>query len=216
MVNFSSKRNSFITPERASFLLPSIISSIIALILLSTFSIPKYISSNNVKKELEEFKIKANELPNLRKQSQVISEKLEKLNFQKSKIIKLISGTTNLETFISRLGYIGKKNNIEFNSIKPISSVKFVKNENSKIQDELNINYDEFLVEGVKKYTLDLNLNAGYLNLLSFFKDLELQENIILFEDFTLEKIDNIEEINSKGEVKDLEVSLKIVVYGKI
>ena len=43
-------------------------------------------------------------------------------------------------------------------------SVKFVETENSAIQDELNINPDEFLVEGVKKYTLDLNLNARYLD----------------------------------------------------
>ena len=190
MVNFSPKRNSFITPERASILLPSIISSIIALILLLTFSIPKYVSSNKVKNELKQFKIKANELSNLKKQSQIISEKLVKLNIQKSKIIKLISGTTNLETFISRLGNIGNKNNIKFNSIKPISSVKFVETENSAIQDELNINPDELLVEGVKKYTLDLNLNARYLDLLLFLKELELQENIILFEDFSLEKIE--------------------------
>ena len=216
MVNFPPKRNSFINPERASILLPSIISSIIALIFLVTFSIPKYVSSNKVKNELNQFKIKANELSNLKKQSQIISEKLVKLNLQKSKIIKLISGTTNLETFISRLGHIGNKNNIKFNSIKPISSVKFVETENSAIQDELNINPDEFLVEGVKKYTLDLNLNARYLDLLLFLKELELQENIILFEDFSLEKIENSDEKKSKDEIKDIEVNLKIAVYGRI
>ena len=105
---------------------------------------------------------------------------------------------------------------IEFNSIKPISSIKFVETENSEIQDELNINPDELLVEGVKKYNLDLNLNAKYLDLLSFLKELELQENIILFEDFTLEKIETNEEIKSQDEIKDLKVNLKIAVYGKI
>ena len=216
MVNFSPKRNNLITPERAAILLPSIISSLIAFILFTTFSIPKYVSSNMVKNELKQFKIKVSKLPDLQKQSRIISEKLVKLNSQKSKIIELISGTTNLETFISRLGYIGNKNNIEFNSIKPISSIKFVEAENSQIQDELNINPDELLVEGVKKYNLDLDLNAKYLDLLSFLKELELQENIILFEDFTLEKIETNEEIKSQDEIKDLKVNLKIVVYGKI
>ena len=104
MTNSLIKRNKFITPEKASIVLPTIISSVIALILLSAFSIPKYVASNKINNELKEFKRKVNELPNLKMQSKKISEKLEKLNEKKSKIIRLISGTSNLKTFISRLG----------------------------------------------------------------------------------------------------------------
>ena len=102
--------------------------------MLSAFSIPKYVASNKINNELKEFKRKVNELPNLKIQSQEISEKLEKLNEKKLKIIRLISGTSNLKTFISRLGFIGEKNNISFNSIKPISLINFVENSNSEIQ----------------------------------------------------------------------------------
>ena len=84
MVNFSPKRNNLITPERAAILLPSIISSLIAFILFTTFSIPKYVSSNMVKNELKQFKLKVSKLPDLQKQSRIISEKLVKLNSQKS------------------------------------------------------------------------------------------------------------------------------------
>ena len=216
MTNSQIKRNSFISPEKASIILPSIISSFLALILLSTFSIPKYVESNKVNNELKEFKRKAKELPSLKIQSKKISENLEKLNTKKSKIIKLISGTSNLETFISRLGFIGKKNKINFESIKPISSIKFVKSENSSIQNELNINPDQLLVEGIKKYTIELNLSSNYKNLLSFLRELELQENIILFEDINLELKDEISEKKSKNNFIDLSSKLKIVVYGKI
>ena len=216
MTNSQIKRNSFISPEKASIILPTIISSFLAIILLSAFSIPKYVESNKVNNELKEFKRKANELPSLKIQSKKISENLEKLNQKKSKIIKLISGTSNLETFISRLGFIGKKNNISFESIKPISSIKFVKSENSTIQDELNINPDQLLVEGIKKFTIELNLNSNYKNLLSFLRELELQENIILFEDINIELKDKASEKSSKENFTELSSKLKIVVYGKI
>ena len=53
MTNSSKQKNSFITPEKAAIILPTIISSIIAFILLVAFSIPKYVSSNKVNNELK-------------------------------------------------------------------------------------------------------------------------------------------------------------------
>ena len=216
MSNSQIKRNKFITPEKAAIILPTIISSLVAIILFLTFAIPKYISSNKINDELKEFKRKANELPNLKIQSQKISENLEKLNAKKLKIIKLISGTSNLETFISRLGSIGKKNNINFQEIKPISSTRYVESSNSEIQKELNINPDQFLVDGVKKYTIDLKLIAAYKDLLSFLRELEFQENIILFKDLNLELLKGGQEENSKDNLSKLSATLKIIVYGKI
>ena len=71
-------------------------------------------------------------------------------------------------------------------------------------------------MEGVKKYTIALNLKATYKDLLSFLKELELQENIILFEDINLELKEESEEENLKDKILKLEANLKIAVYGKI
>ena len=215
MTNSNLKKKKFITPEKAAVILPTIISSFLAFIVLSSFSIPKYVSSNRINDELKEFKRKVNELPDLNLQSKMISKNLEKLNNQKSGIISLVSGTTNLDTFIKRLGLIGERNNISFQSLTPISSLKFVGSENSELQNELNINPDPLLVEGVKKYSIDVKFNARYADLLSFFRELEFQENIILFRDINVElKKDN----NDTSEVKSdsLFVSLKMIIYGKI
>ena len=216
MSNSQIKRTEFLTPEKAAIILPTIISSVIALILFSAFAIPKYVYSNKINNELKEFKRKVDDLSNLKIQAQKISENLKKLNEKKLKIIKLISGTSNLETFIARLGSLGKKNNINFQEIKPISSTKFVESSNSEIQNELNINPDQLLVEGIKKYTIDLKLKAEYKDLLSFLRELEIQENIILFKDINLELLEGGEEENSEDNNADLSANLKILVYGKI
>ena len=215
MTNSDLKRKNIITPEKAAVILPTVISSFAAFIVLSSFAIPKYVSSNKINNEFKEFQRKVNELPDLNLQAILISRNLEKLNNEKSRIINLVSGRTNLDTFIKRLGLIGERNNISFQSLTPISSLKFVGSQNSELQNELNINPDPLLVEGVKKYSIDVKFNAQYADLLSFFRELEFQENIILFRDVSIElQKDN----NETSEVKSdsLLVSLKMHIYGKI
>ena len=216
MTNSNFKTNNFITPEKAAILLPTIISSFISFIIISAFAIPKYVSSNKVNNELKEFRRKESELPELKLQSKIISEKLKKLNIEKRRIIKLISGTKNLDTFITRLGFIGNKNNINFKNILPISSTKFVGSGNSEIQNELNINPDPLLVEGVKKYIIDVKFSSDFSSLLSFFRELELQENIILFSDINVLTLKAENENTKFKNPPKLEVSLKMIVYGKI
>ena len=215
MANPNKKSNKFFTPEKAAIFLPILFSSFLSLIIFSVFSIPKYEDSNKKNIELKEFKRKTDELPNLKIQSQKISKKLQNLNEKKSKIINLISGKSNLETFLERLGSLGEKNNIRFLSIEPKSSTNFVGSENKKIQDELNINPDQFLVEGVKKYIIDLKLNASYKDLLSFLRELEFQENIILVEDINIGLSENIEK-DTKQSPNTLDGSMKIIIYGKL
>ena len=139
----------------------------------------------------------------------IVSQMDEQIN-------KLAVAEGNLKTFISTLGFIGEKNNISFNSIKPKSLINFVETSNSEIQNELNINPDQLLVKGVKKYIIDINLTANYKNLLSFFRELELQENIILFKDINLKLLELNKEKNSKDKSNNLNATLQIIVYGKI
>ena len=191
--NFKNKR--IITPEKSAVLLPVLISSFISLVIVSAFVIPKYIKSNKINNEYNEFLRKKNELPNLKVQYKIINEKLKKLNKEKYQIINLISGTSNLETFLSRLGKTVIKNNINISSINPKSSVMYVESQNSDLQNELNIN--DPLVEGVKKYNIEVNFKSKFEDLLSFIRDLEFQENVILFRDL---KIESDEENNEEKE----------------
>ena len=115
--NFQKKR--FITPERAAIILPTLIASFFVFIIISAFVIPKYVKSNKVNSEYKEFLRKKAELPQLKLQYKIINEKLKKLNDRKTKIINLVSGGSDLETFLERLGDLGFKNNIKILSINP-------------------------------------------------------------------------------------------------
>ena len=214
MTTSNLNQNRVITPERAAVILPTIISSFFVFIIISVFVIPRYVKSNKVKSEFKEFLRKKDELPKLKLQYKIINEKLTKLNDRKEKIIFLVSGKSNLETLFERIEYIGKKNKIEILSISPKSITNYEPLENEAEQTSSLI-IDPLLAEGLKKYTFELDFESNFKNLLSFLRELEYQESVILFRDLKLKLEDNEENISAAYSKEYLlKVSMEIIVYG--
>ena len=218
------QRNRFITPERAAVILPTLIASFFVFIIVSTFVIPKYVKSIKTNSEYKEFLRKKGELPQLKLQYETINKKLKKLNNIKVKIINLVSGDSNLETFLERVGAVGIKNEIKIISVKPKNvinyiPVEYVDNQSNKknINNENIINIDPLLSEGLKKYTVDLDFESDFNNMLSFLRELEFQESVILFRDLNLKLKNDLENKDEDNKAENtLKVSMNIIVYGKI
>ena len=219
-MKYLNLRKNLITPETAAWFIPVFISSGISIMLILFFVIPQYQKSNQVNLELKGLTKKKNELNNLKLQYKIINEKFDKLSKEKTKIIELITGTSSLDTLLSKLGEIGKNNDIEFISILPTkitsfdgeSKVKNIKNKkgNSKLLA------DPLFVEGVKKYIFDITLETQFVNLLSFLRELEFQENIILIDDINLQILKQNAKNMDSGNKKDLlRVKIKTKFYGK-
>ena len=217
---FNKERKNLITPEKAASFIPVFISSGISILLIVFFVIPQYFKSNEVNFELNGLIKKKNELDNLKSQYKIINSKFDKLNQEKSKIIELITGRSNLETLIAELGILGQKNNIEFLSIAPQKVVIADENSTEK-QFSNNLNQtdsenDPLLVEGIKKHVIDFTFNTDFINLLSFLRDLEFKDNAVLLDNITLSMNDKD---NDDREIKEtsnmLEVNIRVIFYGK-
>ena len=216
MTNSMKRKNNLSSPENLISLIPIVISSGISILLIIFYVIPQYINSNKVNLELNALMKKKNGLDDLKSQYKIINQKFDKLNKEKEIIIQTISGTSNLDTLLAKLGELGKKNNIEFDSILPKKVINFV-NDNSKENknkknNSANLIVDPLMVEGIKKYLIDFSFKTNFINLLAFLRELEFQENIILLDDINLKlaasNIDNSQSL--------LEVKLRIKFYGKI
>ena len=216
MNNSIQRKNNLKSPESIIALIPIVISSGIATLLIIFYLIPQYIKSNKVNLELNDLIKKKNDLDDLKVQYKIINQKFDKLSKEKAIIIETISGSSNLDTLASKLGELAKKNNIKFDSIVPKQILKFVNNssveKNNKKNNLANLNIDPLLVEGVKKYLIDFTFKTNFNNLLFFLRELEFQENIILLDDIDLklsdQNIDNSEEM--------LKVKIRMIFYGKI
>lgn len=168
--------------------------------------------SNEVNIELNELIKKKNELDNLRSKYKINNEKLRKLNEKKSRIINLISGNSNLDTLIAKLGEIGKKNNIEFVSIIPKEIINFTENSVEQNNSKNNLGTDPLLVKGTKKYLIEFNFKTDFVNLLSFLREIEFQENIILIDNVNVKL--NANKIDPQN-VPILKIKLFMTIYGK-
>ena len=214
MNNSIKKSRNFITPETAASFLPIIISSGIGILIIVFFVMPEFIKSSKVNLELNEFIRKKDELENLKLNYKEISKKLNDLNNEKLRIIELISGKSNLDTLLANLGIIGRKNNIEFLSIVPKRLE--ISNSNGSINNNSNQNIviDPLFVEGLKKYLIDFSFKTDFINLLSFLRELEFQENIILINDIEVRVMENNKN-SGKSENNNLDVKLTMTFYGK-
>ena len=221
MNNSIERKNKLTSPETIITLIPFLISSGIAILLIIFYVIPQYVRSTKVNLELNALIKKKNELDDLKLQYKKINQKFDKLNNQKAIIIETISGTSNLDTLLAKLGELGQKNNIEFDSIVPKKVISFVKNSSEKSKTKknnlANLSVDPLLVEGIKKYLIQFSFKTNFTNLLTFLRELEFQENIILLDDINLNlATKNINNKNIDNSQEMIEVNLKITFYGKI
>ena len=217
MINSMNKKNNLITPEKAAYYIPVFISSAISILLIILLVFPQYIKSNKINLELNELIKKKNNLDDLKSQYKKINQKFSNLKKKKSKIIELISGTSNLDTLIAKLGEIGKKNNIEFVSIVPKEVISFtekISEQNMSNNNEENkLEIDPLLVEGTKKFLIESNFKTNFVNLLSFLRELEFQDNIILIDDINVKNRDQKIDPNYGS---NLQIKLIMTIYGEI
>ena len=215
MIHSIKRKDNLINPENAASFIPIFICSFISTLLIIFFVIPQYIKSTKVSLELNQLINKKNDLGNLESEYKIINQKFNKLTKEKEKIIELISGTSNLDTLLYKFGEIGKKNNIKFNSIIPKQVIPFIKNDyEKKNTNEINqLNIDPLLVEGTKKYIIEFDIETDFENLLSFLRELEFQDNIILLENIQIAVNDTNTE---QDKIASLNVKLIMKLYGKI
>ena len=217
-------RKNIITPENAASFIPVFISAGISILIITFFVIPKYIKSTKVNLELNGLIKKKNDLDSLKLQYKIINQKFDKLNREKTKIIELVTGSSNLDTLLDKLGEIAIRNNIEFSSIVPTKLISYNENNkeknnvqssnnDKKINEEIIIT-DSLLVEGSKKYLIDLTFKTEFINLLSFLRELEFQESVILINDVNLKLLSQ----NNKSEIDNptekIEVKIGTTFYG--
>ena len=220
MINSIKNNKKLLTPENVATFLPVFISTGIALIITLFFVIPEIVKSNKVNLELNESIRKRDELDNLKLKYRKINQNLDNLNNERLEIIKLISGTSNLDTLLANVGLIGRKNNIQFSSIVPNKLIVsmdegLLNKDNTSQLDNQNIVIDPLLVEGIKKYLIDFSFKTDFINLLSFLRELEFQENVILIKDIEVDLIDNKDNLSRKNN-QNLNVKLSMTFYGKI
>ena len=82
--------------------------------------------------------------------------------------------------------------------------------------NEIDVIIDPLLVQGTKKYVIDFSFKTRFMNLVTFLRDLEFQENVILTNDIDIRLIDEVDNDEIMDPFKTLEANLSMTFYGRI
>ena len=73
------------------------------------------------------------------------------------------------------------------------------------------------MVEGTKKYMIDFTFRTDFVNLMSFLRELEFLENVILFSNINLSLLNQSDDKDKNDNlINKLDVKLTMTFYGKI
>ena len=245
MTNFSSNNQKFdniLTPENAVLFVPIILSLILCI--FGSFFILKPLlkRTQSINDELITYNEKKENLLIQRKRLDDLNKKLEKAKSQKKFIIKLIGGTNDLDTLISKLNKLSNKNSLIVKELEPqvINSYKppiIVNTESDPLNSSLIPEYkisestryspeplpessDPLLTPELEQHVISLTLQGNFREVLSFLRDIELIENIILTSNIKFEKINKNQNELKNNNVNSKKVntnfSTTLSAYGRI
>ena len=121
MTNFSgiSRQGlwSWLTPERAVLVMPVLAGLVLSMALLSVGITPLTMRVREQNKVVEELTTKADFVPVLRQQLAVLKRSQVEREQQLDRLLDLVAGTSELQTFLAELNDLGRVHNVAINTI---------------------------------------------------------------------------------------------------
>ena len=195
MTNFSNQntKKRILTPERAVFFVPVIISIVISIILLPLIFIPGAKFIREQKSEIQLLNDKIDFIPIYKIKLEEIESIFLDINNQNNRLIDLLAGEKDLTTVLSKLNNIALKHNVKIIEVKPNDKIstlltKDKSNDINESKDITSSDNDKLLVKSIEKYPIDLKIMGDYIDILNFIRDLELLQTIVLSSNLKLYK----------------------------
>ena len=127
MTNFSGIGRqglwSWLTPERAVLVVPVLAGLGLSMALLSVGVTPLTILAREQSKVVEQYSTKAELVPVLRQQLTAVKRKQVERDQQLDRLLALLAGTSELETFLSGLNDLARVHNVAITTTKPSISI---------------------------------------------------------------------------------------------
>ena len=115
----------WLTPERAVLVVPVLIGLGLSVVVLSVGITPLTLRVREQSEVVEELTAKADFVPMLRQQLAVLKHKQEQRDQQLDRLLDLVAGTSELQTFLAELNDMGRFHNVVINTTKPVAVERF-------------------------------------------------------------------------------------------
>ena len=180
MTNFQkdyNKKKKLLTPEKAVIFIPVSIGTLFSLLLISFLLIPTYKSLKVNKKELNNMEFKRDQLPKLKQDLEAALVKLNETKDQQGRILDLVGGSKNIETYLAKYDLIAKEAGADITLIKPVA-IEYpkdpgIQNNSNNIGAKNTTNKDPLLASNLEKRIVEIKISGSYESLINFLRSIE-------------------------------------------
>ena len=210
MTNFSgiSRQGlwSWLTPERAVLVIPVLAGLVLSMALLSVGITPLTMRVREQNKVVEELTTKADFVPVLRQQLAVLKRSQDEREQQLDRLLDLVAGTSELQTFLAELNDLGRVHNVAINTTKPGAVERFNATPASASGDPL-------LNRGLEKRSAVLTVTGPFEQVLAFLQSLERLEVFVVISEMNVRK--QIQLIEDGIERVEVAMDITLSAYGR-
>ena len=217
MTNFQAESNrptlAWLTPERAVLVVPILAGLAVAATLASAVITPQIVQLRERRAVVEVLEQKSAALPGL--EQALAQRRLEQAEVmtQQQRLLALIAGTAELETFLAQLNDLAEKHQVVVSSTEPGAVEKApvaVATTGATVAEDSAVG-DPLLMGGLEKRSTRLQVEGPFVQVLDFLRSLENLEVFVITDDLSL-----VAAPSSKDEAMKVRLGLTLLAYGAV
>ena len=210
MTNFQAETNrpaaAWLTPERAVFVVPILAGLALAVTLASAVITPQLVQLRERRSVVDVLERKSNALPGLVEALAQRRLRQAEVMAQQQRLLALIAGTAQLETFLAQLNDLANKHQVVVTSTDPGGVERAPAPEAAT---DAPVAGDPLLMQGLEKRSARIQVEGPFVQVLDFLRSLENLQVFVITEDLSL-----VAARATKDEAIKVRLALTLLAYG--
>ena len=210
MTNFQAETNrptaAWLTPERAVVVVPILAGLALAATLASAVITPQLVQLRERRSVVDVLEQKSNALPGL--VEALAQRRLEQAEVmaQQQRLLALIAGTAQLETFLTQLNDLANKHQVVVTSTDPGAVERAPA---PAAATDAPAAADPLLMQGLEKRSARIQVEGAFVQVLDFLRSLESLQVFVITDDLSV-----VAARASKDEAIKVRLGLTLLAYG--
>ena len=210
MTNFQAETNrptaAWLTPERAVVVVPILAGLALAATLASAVITPQIVQLRERRSVVDLLEQKSNALPEL--VEALAQRRLEQAEVmaQQQRLLALIAGTAQLETFLAQLNDLANKHQVVVSSTDPGAVERAPAPVAATVAPAAG---DPLLMQGLEKRSARIQVEGAFVQVLDFLRSLENLQVFVITDDLSV-----VAARASKDEAIKVRLGLTLLAYG--
>ena len=217
---------SWLTPERAVLVMPVLAGLAFSLALLSVGVTPLSLRLKEQQELVDQLSAKSDLLPQLRQEINDVRRKQEERQAQLDRLLGLVAGTAELNTFLAQLNDLAAVHQVTINATEPGPVERFqapppVSTDSQEAPpaagggEVSTATSDALLNRGLEKRSATLTVTGGFQQALAFLQSLESLETFVIISELDVKAQGARGGGTDEPSVHEVSLGFKLTAYGR-